>query len=206
LTLSVKGATGDIAVTLDGAPVPSALVGVKQPANPGKHQAEARQGGFLVRAEITLTEGKRAILTLDFARAVPAPAGAAPAATANAEPASESASDEPVAADTGSSRVPVGVWIGLGVAGAGLVTGGVTAGLAASKKSELDCPDGHCQPSQGADVDAHNRLLTISTIGFIAAGVGAATAGVFWFTRPKTQTAFITPFVGVGSAGVLGAF
>jgi hypothetical protein len=72
----------------------------------------------------------------------------------------------------------------------------------------LDCPNDRCAPSQRDGVEAHNRLLTVSTIGFIAGGAGVAMAGVFWFTRPSEpeRTAYVTPWVGVGSGGLRGAF
>ena len=96
----------------------------------------------------------------------------------------------------------------VGETGAGLATGGITAGLAASKKSDLNCAASGCLPSQRGDVDSHNQLLTISTVGFVAAGVGAATAGLFVLLsgKPKEQSARVTPVVGLGMAGVQGAF
>ena len=211
LMLDVKGATSGVSVTLDGAALPPAMVGVRQPANPGKHIAEARDGGRSVRREVTLAEGQRLDVTLDWADATgepsAPPATSVPAAAApNPQPPPAPSSAPPPAADR--HQVPVGVWIGVAVAGAGLATGGITAALALHKKSGLDCPDAGCLPSQRADVNSYNQLLTISTVGFIAAGVGLATAGAFWFTRPSDaeRTAHVSPWLGLGAAGVRGAF
>ena len=207
LTIEVKGGSSQVSVTLDGAPLLPALVGVKQPANPGKHVAEAREGGRVVRREATLAEAQKLTLTLDFAKATAAPAAEAPAQTAPSQQGAPPPLPEAPPERAAGTKVPAGVWVGLAIAGAGAITGGVTAGLAAAKKSDLDCPNDRCQPSQQSDVDAHNRFLTISTIGFIAAGVGVATAGVFWFTKPnQPERAGVTPWVGFGSAGVRGAF
>ncbi len=212
LTLDVKGASGEVSVTLDGAAVLPALLGVRQPANPGKHAAEARQGARVVRGEVTLAEGQRQELTLDFAKGAVTPEPAAPAATSDGSALDQPAPapSEPSSPTTSSSgrKVPAGVWVGLAVTGVGLATGGITAGLAAGKKADLDCPNDLCRRSQSTDVDAHNQLLTISTIGFIAAGVGLGTAGVFWFTRPRDAepSAHVTPWLGIGSAGVRGTF
>lgn len=205
LTLQVKGAEKNASITLDGVPLVSALLGVRQPANPGKHVAEAQQNGRRVSGEVSLAEGKHQVLVLDFAKAVVVPGAVAAPTSGKAAPPEPT---QPADASSGGSRVPVGVWVGLAITGAGLATGGVTAGLAAGKKSDLNCPDDRCQPSQESEVNSYNRLLTISTIGFIAAGVGAATAGVFWFTRPREaeRAAHVTPWVGLGSAGVRGAF
>ena len=104
--------------------------------------------------------------------------------------------------------MPAGVWVGVAIAGAGLATGGITAVLASKKKSDLNCPSDRCSPSQRDDVDAYNQMLTISTIGFVTAGAGVALAGVFWFTRPREpeRTGYVTPWLGLGAAGVRGAF
>jgi len=220
LTLDVKGNAGDAVVSLDGAPVEPALFGVRLPANPGKHVAEARQAALLVRREVTLSEGQRLNLTLDFSTATAAPAG--PPATASAAPAQPAAAAAPAPAtpgpqplgpaappaDSGAASVPAGVWVGVGIAGVGVAVGGITAVLASKKKSDLNCAGDHCLPSQQSDVDGYNRLLTMSTIGFISAGAGVALAGVFWFTRPREteRAAYMTPWVGLGAAGVKGAF
>ncbi len=199
-------------MTLDGVPVVPALLGIRQPANPGKHVAEARQGAGVVRREVTLSEGQRLSLTLDLAQAVDAapaaPAAAVPPLAASSAPAANPPATTTPTANTRSGKIPTGVWVGIAIAGAGLVTGGVTAAIAAGKKSDLDCPSDRCQPSQRDAVDSTNRLLTISTIGFVAAGLGAATAGVFFFTRPRepVQAGSVTPWVGIGAAGVRGAF
>ena len=206
LTLSLKGANSSAAVTLDGVVVPAALLGVRQPANPGKHSLEAREDGRIVQREITLAEGQRVDAVLDFGDSQVDPS-AAPAPTPPPAPAStvSTAPPEPAAA---SSHVPAGVWVGVALAGAGVLTGSVSAALAAKKKDSLDCPADRCKSSQKGDVDGYNQLLTVSTIGFVAAGVGVATAGVFWFTRSREpeQTAHVTPWVGIGSAGVRGTF
>jgi hypothetical protein len=222
LTLKVKGAGQDVSVTLDGVPVPAALLGVKQPANPGPHTAEARDATRVVKLDLTLAEGQKLKSTLDFANASALPVAAAPVAVAPpvaAAPAAPTvaAAPSPAAApapppapasDSSTRSVPVGVWVGVAVAGAGLVTGGITAALASKKKDDLACASSGCRPSQSSDVDSYNQLRTISTVGFIAAGVGVATAGVFWFTRPREaeRTGYVSPWLGLGAAGVVGTF
>jgi hypothetical protein len=220
LTLKVKGAAPGVSVTLDGAPVPAALLGVKQPANPGAHSAEARDAGRVVKLELTLVEGQKLKSTLDFANATALPVAAAPVAAAppvaaaapgapapGAAPAPVAPAPAP-ASDTGARGVPAGVWVGVAVAGAGLLTGGITGVLASKKKGDLNCPSSGCLPSQRSDVDSYNQLRTLSTVGFIAAGVGVATAGVFWFTRPREaeRTGHVSPWLGLGAAGVRGTF
>ena len=205
LTLSIVGTVKSPLVTLDGTPVQPALFGVRQPSDPGKHQIEARDGNRVVRREVTLEESQRLAVALDFANAtVEGPVE--PPAAVTAPPVVAPISEPP--ADRASTGVPAGVWVGVAVAGAGLITGGVSAGLAVKKKSDLGCPDDHCAPSQSSDVHSVNQLRTVSTIGFIVGGVGAGTAAVFWFARPKeaAQTGWVSPWVGIAAAGVRGAF
>ncbi len=210
VTIELKGGDAETAVTVDGTPLVPVLLGVRQPINPGKHVVEARRGRQLVRKEFTLSEGQKLGVALEMAQAVQTteePAAPAPAA----EAAQPSATPPPAAqAAPQSGGLPAGFWVGVAVAGAGLATGGITAGLAAAKKGDLDCPPTGCLHSQRGDVDAHNQLLTISTIGFVAAGVGAATAGLFVVLsksgKPKPQAAQLAPIVGLGMAGIRGAF
>jgi hypothetical protein len=205
LTIDAKGASAEATYALDGAPLSSALLGVKQPANPGRHTIEARDAGRVLKREITLTEGQRLPVLLELEQAVPAPPGeSAPAAAATGAPPVPS----PQTDNDASPGLPAGFWVGVGVTGAGLLTGGIAAALAAQKKSDLNCPNNVCAADQRDDVDAYHRLGTISTIGFVAAGVGAVTTGIFFFTRPKAaqQARVVTPYVGLGSAGVLGIF
>jgi hypothetical protein len=72
----------------------------------------------------------------------------------------------------------------------------------------MACPNHICGPANHGDVDTANMLGMISTVSFIAAGAGAA-AGVVLFVvgKPRpTSAAFATPWVGPGSAGIMGRF
>lgn len=57
--------------------------------------------------------------------------------------------------------------------------GGISGALALRKRSEIDksadCRDSHCQPSMQGTVDSLNSFRTVSTVGFVAGGVFAAT-------------------------------
>ena len=102
-------------------------------------------------------------------------------------------------------------YVGFGVAGLGLVVG-VTTGvavLARSSKLHDACPDAHCPPDAHGDLDGGRRLSVISNVSFVFAGLGAVTGLVSIFARGASEppkAGRLTPWVGVGSAGLSGVF
>jgi hypothetical protein len=199
LVIQVHGADAP-SITLDGAPVPSAVIGIKRPVDPGQHVIRAVASRFLpAQAVVTLPEGRTETVTLDL---VAAPPGT-PDATLDATPGGSS----------GSPRRPVGFAL-IAVGGAGLVAGAVTAGLTASQRSSLlqKCPTGHCLPSQqmalGPDVDKLHTLAAVSTGGFVAGGVLAAAGVILVATAPSAgpKNVGLAPVVGPGFVGVQGMF
>jgi hypothetical protein len=103
-------------------------------------------------------------------------------------------------------------FVAFGVGGVGLLVGGVTGMIALSKHSDLNgkCPGGTCpDKSLQSDVDSYHSMGMISTIGFIAAGLGAAAGTVLLLTAPSDSartSAFVTPYIGPGSVGATGRF
>src|SRR4029078_2896818 len=71
-----------------------------------------------------------------------------------------------------------GAFVGIGVGGAGLITGVILTGVIASKKKFLDgeggCQQGLCPSTVQADVDLYNGLRIGATVSYIA---GIAFAG-----------------------------
>jgi hypothetical protein len=104
--------------------------------------------------------------------------------------------------------------VGIGVAG--VVTGAVAGGVAIGQRSRLDerCgPNSHlCPKPLENDVDGYNTLRHLSTVGFLVGGIGVAAGTVLLVTAPRASSRraasglTLTPFVGVASAGVRGAF
>jgi hypothetical protein len=105
------------------------------------------------------------------------------------------------------------------VGGAGLIAGGITGLLAIQKHNTLNtvCPNGACTQDIYAHntntLNAYHTMSTVSTVGFIVAGVGVAAGTILLLTLPKsssTQTgandAEVSAFLGWGSAGVKGTF
>jgi hypothetical protein len=103
------------------------------------------------------------------------------------------------------------VALGVGVVGVG--TGVVTGLMATSKHSsaESECPNSICiAGSQGEkDLDAFRSLRTVSTVGYIVGGVGAAAGVTLLILAPKNPpptSARLGLVVRPTSLGVIGAF
>jgi hypothetical protein len=172
------------AVTLDGKPVPTALLGEEQPVNPGTHQIKVTLGAKQTRREVTLAEAqkKRESITFEDAPSEPSTLAAAPSAAPE--------HDEGVK-HPGMQRT-LG-FVALAAGGAGLIVGGVTGGLALSKHGALadggQCAGDKCLPGVRSDVDSLDTLRTVSTIGFIAGGLLATTGVVLLLTTKPEGSA-----------------
>ena len=108
-------------------------------------------------------------------------------------------------------------WVGVVVGVAGVAAGTVGGIASLSKKSALEsqCLDKICGPSSYGTYDAANTYATLSTVGFVAAGAGAAVAVVSLIIGHSTASApaaqppeglRVTPWIGLGTAGLRGAF
>jgi hypothetical protein len=200
VTISVLGPTNP-EVVIDSTPVPNASLGVKRPVNPGSHTIKASAEGFNPSEKTMMfAEGQSISVNLELEQA---PTEAAPVAAPQTPEAP---------APSGGGR-KTAAFVALGLGGAGLAVGGVAGILAMSKHTQLKqaCPDGVCDPTtQGAALDSYHTVGTISTIGFIAGGVGVAAGAILLLTQPKDSAppaaANWSPFIGVGSAGVRGTF
>jgi hypothetical protein len=195
LVLTLEGAKpADVTLSVDGKPLSTALLGEEQPINPGAHAVRATRGAEVVEQSVTVAEGQKQALALRFQASAPtaAPAAAVPGTPAAAAPAPAPVISAPAATPTATARGSSGGagktlgYVALAVGGAGLVVGGVTGGLAISKRSALDddpaCNDGKCSSSIQPDIDSFRTMRTVSTIGFVAGGVCAGLGVVLLLT------------------------
>jgi hypothetical protein len=201
--VTVKGSDAPD-VTIDGTPVPRPALGAKRPVDPGRHAIRATAAGCApAEATIELAEGASQAVALELAPATAAAGAVSPAAAPGA-PAAAPPPPAPAPAHGGDARRTAGI-VGVALGGAGLAFGAVLGGLAVSKHGSLasSCPDGRCDASvTQADLDAYSTVATLSTVGFVAGGVLAATGAVLWLTAPKPEG----PAVGlVGGPGFVGA-
>jgi hypothetical protein len=182
-------------------------LGVERFVNPGPHVVKASAPGLKeATREFTIPEGgaQSVAVALEKDQGSPVASETSPTPVTH-----------PLAADTQGKPNRLPAIIAFGVGGAGLVLGAVTGGLALGKHGTLhnECPGNVCPPSASSDLSSYHTMGTLSTVGFIVAGVGAAGGVVLLFVGPKTQAApsaaqtfQVTPYVGAGSVGAVGRF
>jgi hypothetical protein len=209
LIITVKGTPeGEKAiVAIDSDQVPLGAIGLAHAVNPGHHVVTAKSASAEGKVEIDLHEGDQK------------PVEIALVATA-AEEADDASDEEPAEPPPPqrSHSPTLLTWSGVGLAVVGVAAGSVAGVLSMSKKSALqgECANDVCGPSSYGDYSSANSLATVSTIGFAAAGIGAAVAivtlvvGHGGASPPAAPAAAsrptVTPWIGLGASGVRGTF
>jgi hypothetical protein len=233
ITVKLDGEKGAVTVTMDGEKVPSALVGLPLPVDPGSHTFVA--AGTDLKSDpvtVSVTEGGKDTITLTVkpAPGTQAPdaavvaAGTQPAAAATtagaAPPAATSTAPpgtQPSSASSGSSGMKIGGYVALGVGVVGVGLGTVFLLQAKSKKSDADnlcnLSNGGCPLSKKSDIESlDNSYKSAGTLSVVGYGVGGAAliTGVILLVASGGQhtesTAAVTPWIGYQSAGVSGRF
>lgn len=183
VTLVVKGADPKtVTASIDGEVIPGSSWSVQHPVDPGAHFARAEAPGLeTVETPFKAVEGEAQTVTLTFH-------GAAPTTSTTTLVGHEAArSDDSGKRTSHPLRTPGILVAGVGVAG--LVFGGVMAGLAAKKHSSLAtaCPGSVCPQSESSDLSSYHALGTLSTVGLIAGGALAA-GGIVLVVWPSKDT------------------
>lgn len=204
-------------LAIDGVAVPDAALAEPQKVDPGKHVlllhvgegASARD----VRAEVSAVEGRSAEVLLEVppAPATPQPAPPPPVAPTQQAAPPLQAAPAPAAAPAHHSSTLAKA--GFAVAAVGAVSGAITGFMALTKKGELpnECPNQQCAKGTQAasDLDSARTSATMSTVAFSIAGAGLVLGIVALVTdHPSTPStgARVSPWVGLGAAGVHGSF
>jgi hypothetical protein len=187
----------DPTVTIDDQPVSKAGLGLKRPVDPGSHVVRARAPGY-----------KEAQATFQVAESGVAEAKLRLEKDPNAAPEPVETKPGQMNVDTKSSSNTTLALVAYGVGGAGLVFGAITGLIALGKRSDLEgtCPSDRCPAAAQDDVDSYRTMGTLSTVGFIVAGVGAAAGTVLLLTAPKKTGATFSPYLAGSSAGLVGRF
>jgi hypothetical protein len=207
--------TDTVAVSLDGALVPTEALVAPRLVNPGSHEISARStSGGNAQTTIEVKEGESRDVELKIAFA--ADAHATPPLPPSPTPAESTSSTEPGPSPAkASGRSPL-VYVGFGVAAAGVGVGAVTGILSMSKATAVkdQCRDELCPTSVDGDLKSGRTLGDISTVAFVVAGAGAV-AGVLALVltghdqhsgATKAQTFAVRPWLSPTSAGLSGSF
>jgi hypothetical protein len=224
-TISVGGCE-NLSVTLDGAALPSVVLGAKKPVDPGTHEVKASAPGCkAATASFTVGDGAETTSTLTLEKEPDAQITQPPPTTTTPTTTNVAVTTTP-GADTssgGGSGLRTAGFITLGVGGAALIVGAITGGIAIGQHSTLanQCPGGNCPATSGANdnssLDSYHTTGAISTVGFIAGGVIAVVGLVMVLAAPSSKGAHaasaaakvfkhVTPFLGPGSLGAFGRF
>lgn len=207
--LTMEGNPAETQVKLDGRTLAASELAAAIPLDVGKHALEARaaerndwRSGFELAASDAGQTRSIQVGPLAPIEAIrpdvttpTGPTGTGPVA--------------PAVVDTGPMRrSPTWRWVGLGVAGAGVVAigVGVVFGLSASSKwsdaKDAGCnDDGVCPNRAAADlVDDARSKGTLSTV-MTAAGVGLAAGGVLLYLFAPKERVSVTPGVSAAPGG-----
>lgn len=157
---------GDLSLKMDGEELPPQAIDTSRAVNPGAHQFVARVGALEAKADVSLAERERKTVTLSWVSSHPKEA-------------------EPPRRDRGW------LYASLALTGVGAATGTVAGLFAIDAKNQLapQCADTRCPPSAANDLSAGRTWATVSTIGFVAAGVGAVAAIVFLLSGSSSAPA-----------------
>ena len=200
MTLHVVGADpmpSDLTVSVDDRRLPSALLDVERPVDPGRHTIVARAAGYEASEHsIVLVEGAHHVLELPLVRE----GARLPAATVGDSSAKSRSNDY---AGTPAPRTAAFVLVGAG--GVLLATSAVTGMRALGKKSDLDdnCHPG-CPENMTDELDSFraNRTVAYVTLALGAASLGAG--GYILWTTPSGSSAQLE--AGLGSVRLRGRF
>ncbi len=214
IVVQVEGASPtDVALTIDGAVLSAEFVGEVWPLDPGSHQVVGVRGSERIEAELVVAESEHKTTVLRFGTSPAAAAtGPAPARAEVPVQAAGPARD----AGSGISQRTIG-WITVGAGVAGFALGGVAGTIALADRGGLhqaqgapapdDCYATSCGTAAKDKVDAYNGMRTLSSVGFIAGGVLAATGVVLILTAPhSTSTSSTALIIQPSALLVRGAF
>jgi hypothetical protein len=205
-------------VLRDGAAVSSDEWGLAVPVDPGDHAVMVSAPGHAQRTFPAHVgpEAPSATVRIDRLDDTPAPAPTPTPESASA-PVPESTTPVPEPAPSPSDPGATRRWIGVGLAGAGVVgvALGAVFGLGAKSKLNQSNQDNHCDAKDTCDPtglslrqDASNAA-TLSTVMFAIGGVAVAGGAVLYFTAPRKPTTtglVIAPAPGGAAAMLRGSF
>ncbi len=194
LKISIDGAkAGEVSVSLNGVVLPSSMLGIEAMVDPGETKVVGNRGREVVQQTVSLKEGTQNEVILRFTSVVfsavsrKSPTESGPGAVARAEQTFQVTPPNWPDSNLALSSQALFGWIILGVGGAGMAVGTVT-GLVALSNRPPGCQGTHCPQIESDKVSSFNRLLDVSTVGFVAGGLAAAAGVTLLLTAPKQSS------------------
>jgi hypothetical protein len=199
ISLVGKPLSVEAKVTIDGKPVPAALLDVERPVDPGHHAIEATAAGLSpVRRSIELVQGEHRQVDIQFGSSTPS----------DRLLLSPQAEQRPTPGANSTPRNPLTTWgwAATGLGAVGLGTSLVTGVVALGKKSDLDsaCHPG-CPQSSSDTLDSFRFNRTLSYASFV---VGAAALGVggYILLSGSRESSHVSASLSPDGAALSGAF
>jgi len=194
---------GDLTLLLDSKQVPTALLDVSRPADPGPHEILVRATGYATATRSIVLE-RRGQATVDIPLLPP---GAAPKTPklASAELTEPGRNDREDTLDAHSSTRTWG-WAAVAVGSTGLVLSAVSGAVALGKHSTLET---QCHP--GCPVTAADDLSTFRTtrtLSYASLFAGSVTLGLgsYWLLSSPGSPKTVGAAVGPAYVGLWGKF
>lgn len=228
LTVQVTGAEGaPVSMMVDGEAVPSVLIGVEMPVDPGERQIQVSAPGyFSATRTVALAEGESEQTTIEL---LPDPEAAAAASGAGEVEVDPLADVVPTRRrDYAGAGRNDGLLYGALGGFALAVGGGVFAYVNQQQRLELNaesdelymsCPSGAdgsrlCEEDEVAVIDEKDAAArsagTRAVVGVVIGGVGLVAAGTllgFWLNSGKERgVSNLQPWIGYRSIGLSGTF
>lgn len=199
LTVTTPRPRPRLFITIDGEPTTDAIVDADRRIDPGTHEIVVSADGHRPqRTQVVIAEGETKPVAVELAPLPVRGGERPPESTAPAPPAKR-------------SNAPAVALFAIG--GLGLAAGVAGAINVATKSYALEnaCSDFVCPQESDRDIRDAKTWATVSTVGFVTAGLGIA-GGILWLVtgssggpRP-TNKASVRPNLGLGSLGLNGVF
>jgi len=207
VTLNLDGWDGEsqLKVSIDGDEIRTDIATLPRGLNPGPHDLSIKAADYAtVKLTFTLGEGEQKKL-----RVVLTPGEGELEEEPEPQPNPVPVGD----LETESGISPL-VWVGVGVAGAGVLVGSITGGLSLADASSAKegCNGNVCPVENEIDADRSLALSYVATTSFAVAGVGAVIGIVGLFvggdepTPADTSGLTVQPFIGPTTLGLQGTW
>ncbi|MGO9836703.1 MAG: hypothetical protein ACLP1X_21110 [Polyangiaceae bacterium] len=217
LKVEVEGAAPkEVTLMQDGQRVPSALIGLARPINPGEHTLSAKSAtAGSEPLTVTVAEGSTQNLKLTLRPTTTDAAGSA-STTAEAGASGGEAAPEHPAEKSSHTGMRVGGWIAVAIGAAGIVAGTLAVLDNRSNRNDANalCVPNGCPDSKRDQINTYDENANQeATLAWIWSGVGVAgmATGVTLLlmsgkSSAPPQTGDVRPWIGARSAGITVAF